>query len=198
MEKKESKPKEQDDLGAILDRCQGKNTKKQDLNLLAKELDYNPAAIAELGDLTRINIEQMAAGFNNPGFAVILEKYLPRIKKDLGYELAPAIEKLSIDGVAISWLRWQQIEYKYTWQNRQGLSLNQAAYWDKSLSAAHARYLKALESLAKIRKLARHDPALQVNIATQGGQQVNVAGDLVRADPGKPPENPQIIDANTP
>jgi len=72
-------------------------------------------------------------------------------------------------------LRWQQIEYKYTWQNRQGLSLNQAAYWDKSLSAAHARYLKALESLAKIRKLARHDPALQVNIATQGGQQVNVA-----------------------
>jgi len=165
-----------------LDRCQGKNTKKQDLVLLAKKLDDTPRAIAELGDLTRINIEQMAAGFNNPGFTVILEKYLPQLKKDLGYELAPAIEKLSIDGVAMSWLRWQQIEYKYTWQNRQGLSLNQAAYWDKSLTAAHARYLRALESLAKIRKLARRDPALQVNIATQGGQQVNVAGDLVRGN----------------
>ncbi len=198
MEKKESKPKEQDGLGAALDRCQGKNAKKKDLDLLAKELDANPRAIAIMGDLTAQNITKMAEGFNNPGFVVVLEKRIPQIKKELGYELAPAIEKLSIDGVVISWLRWQQIEYKYTWQNRQGLSLNQAAYWDRSLTAAHARYLKALESLAKIRKLARHDPALQVNIATQGGQQVNVAGDLVRADPGKPPENPQIIDAKTP
>ena len=194
MEKKENKPKEQDGLGAAIDRCQGKNAKKKDLDILAKELDANPRALALLGDLTDRNIAQMAEGFNNPGFAVILEKYVPQLKKDLGYELAPMIEKLSIDGVAISWLRWQQIEYKYTWQNRQGLSLNQAAYWDKSLSAAHARYLKALESLAKIRKLARHDPALQVNIATQGGQQVNVAGDLVKNDQGSQPENHQVID----
>jgi len=198
MEKKESKPKGQDGLGAVLERCQTKTAKSKDLALLGSELDANPRAIAELGNLTRINIEQMAAGFNNPGFAVILEKYLPQLKKDLGYELAPAIEKLSIDGVAISWLRWQQIEYKYTWQNRQGLSLNQAAYWDKSLTAAHARYLRALESLAKIRKLARRDPALQVNIAAQGGQQVNVAGDLVKGDHENQPENHQVIDATNP
>ncbi len=198
MEKKEDKPKKQNDLGSVLARCQGKNTKKADLELLAKQLDANPRAIAELGDLTNANIEKMAEGFNNPGFALILEKHIPQLKKELGYGIAPMIERLSIDGVVISWLRWQQIEYNYTWQNRQGLSINQAAYWDRSLTAAHARYLKALESLAKIRKLARHDPALQVNIATQGGQQVNVAGDLVRADPEKSPENPQIIDAKTP
>jgi len=198
MEKNENKPKERDSLGAAIDRCQGKNPKKKDLELLANELDANPRALAILGNLTDKNIEQIAASFNNPAFAVIVEKYAPKIKKDLGYESAPMIEKLSIDAVVLSWLRWQKTEYSLSWRTHQSFSLKEGAYWEKSLNAAHNRYLKALESLAKIRKLARHDPALQVNIATQGGQQVNVAGDLVRADPGKPQENIPKIDTETP
>jgi hypothetical protein len=41
--------------------------------------------------------------------------------------------------------------------------------------AAQARYLRACETLARIRKLARSTPALQVNIAADGGRQVNLA-----------------------
>lgn len=198
MEKKENKPKEQNDLGSVLARCQTKTVKSKDLALLESELDANPRAIAELGNLTQINITQMAKGFNNPGLLVILEKYVPKLKKDLGYDTAPKIQRLAIDAIALSWLRWQKTEYEHTWHSRQGLSLNQAAYWDKSLTAAQGRYLKALNTLAKIQKLARHDPALQVNIAAQGGQQVNVAGDLVKGDQTNQPQNPQIIDAINP
>jgi hypothetical protein len=45
-------------------------------------------------------------------------------------------------------------------------------YWEKWLTMAQARYTKAIEMLAKVRKLSRATP-LQVNI---GGQQINVAG----------------------
>ena len=40
---------------------------------------------------------------------------------------------------------------------------------------ASAGYLAELETLARVRKLSRNTPALQFNIASSGGQQVNVA-----------------------
>jgi len=43
--------------------------------------------------------------------------------------------------------------------------------------AADRRYRSACESLARIRKLACTTPALQVNIAAHGGQQVNIAAE---------------------
>ena len=54
-------------------------------------------------------------------------------------------------------------------------------YWEKRLSAVQGRYLRALTTLARIRKMGL--PAMQVNIATEGGQQVNIAGVVVATDP---------------
>lgn len=182
MAKKEIVKAAQNDLGSVLDRCQDKTAKQNDLQLLGKELDANPKALATLADLTTINITEMAKGFNNPAFSLIIEKRLPQMKKELGYDSAPAVEKLAIDGIVLTWLRWQQTEYKFSYNNRQGLSLNQALYWEKSATAAQGRYLKALATYAKIQKLARRDPALQVNIAVPGGQQVNIGGDIIKSD----------------
>jgi len=42
------------------------------------------------------------------------------------------------------------------------------------------RYLRAIETLARVRKLARNTPALQVNIATDGGQQVNAINEVAK------------------
>jgi hypothetical protein len=50
--------------------------------------------------------------------------------------------------------------------------------WDKLLTQAQRRHLRALESLARIRKLSKGSDFVQVNIAADGGQQVNVAGSL--------------------
>ena len=47
-------------------------------------------------------------------------------------------------------------------------------YWEKRLSAAQKRFTRACETLTRVRKLSRKTPALQFNVATQGGQQVNV------------------------
>ena len=43
-------------------------------------------------------------------------------------------------------------------------------YWDNLLSATQARFIRAIEALARVRRLARNTPALQINISREGGQ----------------------------
>jgi hypothetical protein len=53
------------------------------------------------------------------------------------------------------------------------ITCERGAYWERRLTAAQGRYLRACESLARVRRLSRPGAPLQVNI---GGQQVNMAG----------------------
>jgi hypothetical protein len=46
------------------------------------------------------------------------------------------------------------------------------------LTTTQHRFLRAIESLTKVRRLARNTPSLQINIAQEGGQQVNVQGEV--------------------
>ena len=55
------------------------------------------------------------------------------------------------------------------------ITLTLGMYWEKRLSAAQKHFTRACETLARVRKLSRNTPALQLNLATSGGQQVNVA-----------------------
>ena len=97
------------------------------------------------------------------------------LKKDLGYDDAPMLEQLLIQQAALCWLKLSLIELSYSGTMKQSITLTLAMYWEKRLSAAQRRFTRACETLARVRKLSRNTPALQFNIATSGGQQVNVA-----------------------
>lgn len=60
----------------------------------------------------------------------------------------------------------------------QSIKLTKAEYWDNLLSSTQARFLRAIETLARVRRLARNTPALQINIAHGGGRQADVQGDV--------------------
>jgi hypothetical protein len=98
------------------------------------------------------------------------------MKDELGYQLAPPLERLLVEQVVLCWLHLNIVEIEYTGLIGQSPSPADADHWERRLSAAQGRYLRACETLARIRKLARNTPALQVNIAADGGQQLNVAG----------------------
>jgi hypothetical protein len=55
----------------------------------------------------------------------------------------------------------------------ESIILTLGQYWEKRLSAAQRRYLRACTTLARIRKMRL--PAMQVNIAAEGGWHVNIA-----------------------
>ena len=46
-----------------------------------------------------------------------------------------------------------------------------ASYWERTLSTVQYRYLRAIEALARVRKLMGV-PMVQINIAAEGGRQV--------------------------
>jgi hypothetical protein len=95
---------------------------------------------------------------------------------DLGREGATEIERLLIDEVVLCWLDHFRLEMHYGQQVERGeLTTNMLEQWERILTSKQARYLRSIETLARVRRLLRL-PSVQVNVATLGGQQVNVNG----------------------
>ncbi len=94
------------------------------------------------------------------------------MRDDLGYAEAPELERGLIEHVVMSWLRVQRVELSYTHAQQAEMTLPMADWWERKLTAAHGRYIRACESLARVRRLTRPS-AVQINV---GDRQVNVAG----------------------
>ncbi len=76
-----------------------------------------------------------------------------------------------MERIVANWLHLGRVEFNYA--NRETLSAELDAHYQRSLSAAQKRYLAAIKALAVVRRLAL--PALQVNIA-QKQRVKNVTG----------------------
>ncbi len=101
------------------------------------------------------------------------------IRAQLGDAAATAIERLLIEQVVICWLRMQVQELTYTIVMHGGepITTTKAEHEERMLRSVQARYLRAIETLARVRRLLNL-PSPQVNINLPGGQQVNVNGDV--------------------
>lgn len=166
----------------VVERAYKHNPDRKDIQELQKWLDEYPEIWRVVFDMAHV-IENNLIKRMIPDQAahLALEKNADRIRHDFGYEDASAMEMLLIDTIVVSWLRCQWMEYQLILCMRQGeIGMQVVEFWERRLTAAQGRYLRACESLAKIRRLASKNPTLQVNIATQSGQQVNVAGDVVK------------------
>jgi hypothetical protein len=99
------------------------------------------------------------------------------LKKQLGYDGAPPLEQILIDHILTTQLRLFCAEMRYnskvTGQLTPGESMKN---WDDLLTSAQNRHLKAIETYARVRKLSKDIPPVQINIAQHGGQQVNMQG----------------------
>ncbi len=98
------------------------------------------------------------------------------LQNGMSYHASPVLEQLLIDNVINRWLRYQWVEYCLASSIGQQASYDQVNHWERRLSATQRRYLRACETLARVRKIS--GSTYQINIAKDGGQQINVAGDL--------------------
>jgi len=128
------------------------------------------------GDLVQQAALQLIRGTGGPAIMrESLEKGWDVLRNELGYREAPPLERLLIDQVGLCWLRHNMLELMYTSAINEGMTVGRGDLLNRRLAASQRRYLRACETLARVRKMVRTTPALQVNIATAGGQQVNVA-----------------------
>lgn len=160
---------------------------------LRKLLADNPDMWQELGDLARTATEGLidAAGRNDVAKRESVKQGAESLKQKLGYATAPAIEQLAIEQVVLCWAAFYNVQEVYTRArfNDEKVLRSTIESWDKQLTSSQRRYFRALEGLARIRKLSKGIDVVQVNIAAEGGQQVNVAGDLISG------HNANLVDA---
>jgi len=168
-------PRELGDLRAAVDK---KKPDPGDVAEYGKALDAHPAVALALSDVAGW-VQQgivKALGTVPKSVEMALRQRPALMRAELGYNEATPLERLLIDHVVACWLRQQQAEMLYTEKWKGSLSTEAADFWERRLSAAQRRYLRACETLTRVRRLVR--ATVQINIAAEGGQQVNVAGGL--------------------
>jgi len=167
-----------EELVDLVTRCYQENPDKKDLRELRRWLDDKPGLykiVFDFNDVIRGKILDNVVTQRPARMAI--DKNVEDLKQGMLYDQSPVIEKLLIDQVINAWLRLQWAEFFYT-QNTEGRhSMSEGEYWGKVLNSAQRRYLRAVETLARVRKITR--ATMQINIAEPGSQQVNVAGDFV-------------------
>jgi hypothetical protein len=118
---------------------------------LRRYLDAHPHLTEKAEVLTLAVEDTLLAKVDGgrPGVRELLRAELKGIRDRLDYEDAPEIEQLIIAEIVIAWLwlQWHQCQFAAadTWKLGE--------YWDKKLSGAQKRFLRACESLAKVRRL---------------------------------------------
>ena len=104
-----------------------------------------------------------------------LETGWEQLQRDLARPSDGALERLLIQQIVLAWLKLAYTEHHQRHYLMSGNQLiTQCDFWERRLSAAQRRFLRATETLARVRRLQL--PAVQVNIAEQQVNQVNTRG----------------------
>ena len=80
-------------------------------------------------------------------------KRLAAMRDNLNWKNSSEMEKILIEQVCLNWLRLNILEELHHTKTTGSHSSEHGIYWDKRLNSAQRRYLRACESLAKVRKL---------------------------------------------
>jgi len=163
----------------LLAKTNKENPRPADVKALSDLLNGNKSLelwrmVASAGNLAELTVLENATAVD--GLKECWKHRLQALKRDLGYDGAPMLEQLLIQHAALCWLKLSLVELSYSSVMRQSITLTLGIYWEKRLTAAQKRFTRSCESLTRIRRLSRNIPALQVNIAADGGQQINVSG----------------------
>ena len=140
---------------------------------LARILREHPELWRVAGDLAEQTNRRMIEVMKAPAtMKMSLNTGLTQMAAELTQPGDGELEKLIIRQIVGCWLRLSFVEYSLAIGSAEGsFNMAQGAYWEKRTSAEQRRYLRAIESLARVRRLRL--PAVQVNIGAQQVNQVN-------------------------
>jgi len=139
-------------------------------------IEQKPGLWELYGDLAQQARRQLFDAVKMPvSMRESLEVGMAEMRTELAGADAPRVVRLLVENVVTCWLRLQLMEYHYTVNMfaAEPPRMAMGDYWERRLTIAQGRYLRAIDTLARVRRLAL---PVQVNIAAAGGQQVNIAG----------------------
>ncbi len=140
---------------AIFEATNKEKPKQKDIEALDKLFVENPYIWQQLGDVAasvKNSIISAQAGKSH----IIIEatkKKVADMRDKLGWKDSSQLEKIIIEQVCLNWLRLNALELTHDQKTRESHTLAVGEHWDKLLTQSQKRYLRACESLAKVRKL---------------------------------------------
>jgi hypothetical protein len=165
----------------IVEQAYKKKPSQKDLDELRKWINDYPELWKAVFDTAHVIEENFIKNMVGDKASIIaMRKNAEEIRNEMNYSKTSIMERMLIDNIIISWLGVQYCNYQLITRMGREEKIVILEFWERRLSMSQRRYLHACESLEKVRHLMSRKPAVQVNIAGQGGQQVNVAGDLVK------------------
>ncbi len=159
-----------DTFSAVMQRANVKEPSENDRAVLDSLLGDFPMLWDIAGDIMAKAADKLISRMSNTySIEASVRKGWQELPKQLAHPNDGPLERLLVQQVVLCWLQMGYIEYQYNSLLPQGdTTLPSANFWERRLSAAQRRYLRAIETLARVRRL--NLPAVQVNI---GAQQVN-------------------------
>jgi hypothetical protein len=88
-----------------------------------------------------------------PGNFELFEREYELRRNQLGWKDASPIEQLMIERIMLCWVRLLWTEHYNGSFMQPSVPMRESEYADKQFTRAHSRYVKALESLAKLRQV---------------------------------------------
>lgn len=154
------------DLETLVARINSKNYSNGDVDALRRVLDAQDGTGAALtviygSSLTNYVLDQYT---DDAAPKLVMQADARRIAKEFGRDTAPPFERPLIDHIVTCWVRLQLVERDMSNTVKGSHSRESGAYWDRRLTEAQRRYLRAVNLLAKVRHIG---PAVQVNVAHQ-------------------------------
>ena len=157
----------------LMDKVDKEKPDIKDLREIESVISKNPGVwrVGEgfAGSLLRQFLDKSNPSKSNQ---LILRAEAMDIKEKLGYGVANQLERLIIDQILLCWagVNWAEGQMS-SYVGQGSFSMIVIKHWQDTLSKYQKRYLKTIETLAKVRKLNIN---IQFNIATNGGKQLNV------------------------
>jgi hypothetical protein len=141
-------------------------------------LEKQPDLALVFGTLPSMARQQSLERFRSfPVMEESIRFQLKQMRADLAHDNASPLEVLLIDAVVLCYQDYFSFALLSNMHNKREMTLNGMEQWERVLASKETRYLRAIETLARVRRLLKL-PGPQVNINLPGGQQVNVAGDV--------------------
>jgi hypothetical protein len=151
----EEDKKKVSDFSSLVEHTNKANPKEKDMRELKEYFDKDPSLALQIGNVNKTifdSILEKMAGESEFGRET-MRRFIQNMKTELGYHTSTFVEQMLIDEIAMRWIRLQVMENDHKINTYAEHTFRKGLYYDKRLHLAQARYLKAIETLAKVRKM---------------------------------------------
>lgn len=124
---------------------------------------HGHAELARIGNLaTQAQTSIIARSFPQYSIRLAVAHHCAEMMTKFNYETASPVERMLIEHIVLCWLRLHERELRYESVMTGEPSFDQVEYYERRLSDAQRRFLRSVETLAKVKRLRESAPTVAI------------------------------------